>query len=131
MAEQMAKKIVLIDDEKSFVELFSFVLKKEGFDVIGFTDPQEALKNISVCKNTDLILLDLSMPILNGFSLFCYLQRDLGKECPPIILITNLQYNNDGTKIDDNYAKSIGAVGVIRKTTDLPDIIKKIKEFLQ
>jgi CheY-like chemotaxis protein len=131
MPDQRAKKIILIDDEKSFVDFFSFILKKEGYEVISFNDPSEALKNIVAHKDADLILLDLAMPEINGFNLLAYLKKDLGPGVPTILFITNLKYAPDGTLIDDTYARNLGAEGVIHKTDDYQIMIEKIKEILK
>ena len=129
MAEKTAIKIVIIDDEKFFCEFLSFVLKKEGFDVKCYTDSKEALLNI-VSDKPDLILLDLAMPEMNGFSLLEYLKKDLKEIHPKILIVTNLKYTDSGMPIDDNYAKLIGAQGIIHKTGDLDEIVKKIKEVI-
>lgn len=130
MAQEENKTIIIIDDEKSFCELFSFALKKEGFKVIYYTDPQEALSKIIEVK-ADLILLDLAMPVLNGFDVLTHLKNELGQKLPPILILTNLEYTPSGIKIDDNYALSIGTLGIIHKTSDLDKMINKIKSFFK
>lgn len=129
MPEEKGKKIVIIDDEKSFCEVLLFALKKAGFEVIYYTDPQEALIKIVEIK-PDLILLDLVMPVINGFDVLTYLKNDFKEKTLPIIILTNLEYTPSGIKIDDSYAISIGTSGVIHKTSDLNEIIEKIKNFL-
>lgn len=123
------KTIVIVDDEKSFCDIISLLLNKAGFQVKCFTDPQEALQNIINIK-ADLILLDIDMPKINGFNFLTYLKKDLDKECPPILFLTNVTYDNAGNLIDDEYAKSMGTLGVIHKTTDIEVIINKIKSIL-
>lgn len=127
---EKAIKILLIDDEKSFCDIFSFVLKREGFDIKYFTDPKEALLNI-VSEKPDLILLDIAMPIINGFSILSQLKKDLKEKQPKIVFLTNLKYSTDGSLIDETYAKSLGADGIIHKTEDMDKVIEKIKEFLK
>lgn len=127
---EKAIKILLIDDEKSFCDIFSFALKKEGFNIEYFTDPKEALLNI-VSKKPDLILLDIAMPIINGFSILSQLKKDLKEKQPKIVFLTNLKYSADGSLIDETYAKSLGADGIIHKTEDMDKVIEKIKEFLK
>jgi DNA-binding response OmpR family regulator len=129
MGEEKIIKAVIIDDEKSFCELLSFVLKKEGFEIKCYNDPQEALLNI-VSDKPDLIILDLSMPVLNGFSLLEHLKKDLKEIHPKILIVTNLKYTDSGIPIDENYAQSIGADGLIHKTGDLDEMIKKIKQVI-
>jgi DNA-binding response OmpR family regulator len=129
MANEKAIKIVIIDDEKSFCELLSFVLKKEGFEIKCYNDPQEALLNI-VSDKPDLIILDLAMPVLNGFSLLEHLKKDLQEINPKILIVTNLKYTDSGIPIDENYAKSLGVDGLIHKTGDLDEMVKKIKQVI-
>jgi DNA-binding response OmpR family regulator len=129
MANEKAIKIIIIDDEKSFCELLSFVLKKEGFEVKYYIDPQEALLNI-VSDKPNLIILDLAMPVLNGFSLLEHLKKDLQEIHPKILIVTNLKYTDSGILIDENYAKSLGVDGLIHKTGDLDEMVKKIKQVI-
>jgi CheY-like chemotaxis protein len=128
--ENRIKKIVLIDDEKSFVDLLSYILKKENYEVISFIEPSEVLKNINLLKDADLILLDLYMPNIDGFNLLSYLKKELNFNTPPIIFITNLKYTEDGQLIDDDFAKNLGVNGVIFKTDDYQKNLEKIKSFL-
>jgi DNA-binding response OmpR family regulator len=129
MANEKTIKIVIIDDEKSFCELLSFVLKKEGFEIKCYNDPQEALLNI-VSDKPDLIILDLAMPVLNGFSLLEHLKKDLQEINPKILIVTNLKYTDSGIPIDENYAQSLGVDGLIHKTGDLYEMVKKIKQVI-
>jgi two-component system response regulator VicR len=129
MAEKKAIKIVIIDDEKSFCDLISFVLKKEGFDVQCYCDSQEALLNI-ISDKPDLIMLDLAMPVLNGFSLLENIKKDLQEIHPKILIVTNLKYTDSGIPLDENYAKSFGVDGLIHKTGDLDEMVKKIKQVI-
>jgi two-component system, OmpR family, response regulator VicR len=129
MANEKATKIVIIDDEKSFCELLSFVLKKEGFEIKCYNDPQEALLNI-VSDKPDLIILDLAMPVLNGFTILEHLKKDLQEINPKILIVTNLKYTDSGIPIDENYAQSLGVDGLIHKTGDLDEMVKKIKQVI-
>jgi len=129
-SENRIKKIVLIDDEKSFVDLLSYILKKENYEVISFIEPSEVLKNINLLKDADLILLDLYMPNIDGFNLLSYIKKELNFNTPPIIFITNLKYTEDGQLIDDDFAKNLGVNGVIFKTDDYQKNLEKIKFFL-
>jgi DNA-binding response OmpR family regulator len=130
MVEDKKIKVILIDDEKSFCELLSFVLKKEGFEVNCYNNSQEALLNI-VSEKPDLIILDLDMPVLNGFSLLEHIKKDIKEIHPKILIVTNLKYTDSGIPIDENYVKSLGANGLIHKTGDLDEMIRKIKEIIQ
>lgn len=129
MADQRPKKILLIDDEKSFCEVISFALKKAGFEIKCFTNPKEALLKIFE-DIPDLILLDIAMPEMNGLELLVYLKKDLMNKCPPILLLTNIKYTDDGKQIDKEFGNSIGVIDVIHKSDNLDEIIEKIKKVI-
>ncbi|GIW66964.1 MAG: hypothetical protein KatS3mg095_0862 [Candidatus Parcubacteria bacterium] len=129
MAENQAYKILLVDDEKSFCEVISFALEKSGFNIECFSDPKEALLKVIESK-PDIILLDIAMPEMNGLEFLVHLKKDLGIKCPPVIILTNLKYTDDGQEINENFIKSIGAAGIIHKSSDLESIIQKINEVI-
>ena len=129
MANQK-KKIIIIDDETSFINIFSAVLVKAGFEVKGFSDPKEALVKM-VEEKPDLILLDVAMPEMDGFMVFESLKKDFKDKMPKVIFLTNLGETISGVSIDEQYAKDLGAQGYIRKTDDLDKIVQKVKDLLK
>ena len=62
----MNEKILVVDDEKSIVDILKFNLQKEGYQVFTGADGQEALDLYEAC-HPDLILLDVMMPRLSGY----------------------------------------------------------------
>lgn len=126
--QSLTKKIIIVDDEISFINMFSAVLKPLAI-IKGYTVPKEALLEIPGEK-PDLVLLDIKMPGLNGFEVFEHLKNDLKEKAPKIIFLTNLGETVSGAQIDEHFAKSIGASGYIRKTDDLDIVVKKVKEAL-
>jgi|GEM_PF-1843074 len=129
MANQK-KKIIIIDDETSFINIFSAVLVKAGFEVKGFSNPKEALVKM-VEEKPDLILLDVAMPEMDGFMVFESLKKDFKDKMPKVIFLTNLGETISGVSIDEQYAKDLGAQGYIRKTDDLDKIVQKVKDLLK
>jgi hypothetical protein len=70
------------------------------------------------------------MPNINGFDFISHL-KSYNSTCNyKILILTNLDMTESGIKIDDNFASSIGAVGVIKKTSNLIDIVDKIRKFV-
>jgi len=125
----LKKKIVIIDDEESFLMIFGKALEKEGFEVKGFSNPKEALMKI-VEEKPDLIILDIKMPEMDGFEVFKHLKTDLQGSFPKIVFLTNIGETPSGQGIDENFIQSIGGQGYIRKSDDLDKIISKIKQTL-
>jgi len=58
--------ILVIDDDPNIVELTTSFLKHAGFNVIGTTDPEEAIRLVETDHSIKLVLSDVSMPKLNG-----------------------------------------------------------------
>lgn len=64
------KSIVIVDDEKDLCNLFTEVLQKNGYNVLGFLDPIQALVHIQANPNQYCLLIsDFRMPNLNGYEL--------------------------------------------------------------
>ena len=123
------QKIIVVDDEISFLSIFSKALENAGFEVRGFSDPKEAIKQIPI-ERADLILLDITMPEIDGFVVFEQLKNYLGSKMPKTIFLTTLGETVAGTSIDEYFAKNIGAEGYVKKTDDLNVIIQKIKQLI-
>ncbi len=85
----MRKNILVVDDDPELVELLRFNLKRAGFSIGTATNGIDALKKAR-SLGPDLILLDLMLPDLDGFSVCEILRRDPATASTPIILLTAL-----------------------------------------
>ena len=83
----MGKKILIVDDERKIVDMISFNLHKEGYDVVLAYDGERGLE-LAFSEQPDLILLDVSMPKMDGFEV-CRRVRE--KSQVPIIMLTALE----------------------------------------
>ena len=80
----MSKKILVVDDEKSIVDILKLNLQNEGYTVYEAYDGEEAVLKASNIE-PDLILLDVMLPKLDGFSV-CKKIREMSSV--PILMIT-------------------------------------------
>ena len=62
------KKILIVDDESDICMVYQMVLEDAGYQCSSYTDPVQALQEFKP-NHYDLILLDIKMPVLNGFDL--------------------------------------------------------------
>lgn len=84
----MAKKILLMEDEKVLGELLSNKLKKEGYDVTWVMDGEEGIAKMRAWK-PDLVLLDIVMPKKNGYEVLQEAHQDASINTIPVIVISN------------------------------------------
>jgi two-component SAPR family response regulator len=66
---QATKRILIVDDEADINFMFKVVLQNDGFKVDSFSDPLLALEDFK-SRIYDLVLLDIVMPVINGFELY-------------------------------------------------------------
>ena len=83
----MAKKILVVDDERHIVRLVQVNLEKAGYTVLTAYDGVEALEQVGKDK-PDMIVLDVMMPRLDGFEVLKKLQADVSTRDIPVIMLT-------------------------------------------
>jgi len=83
----MARKVLIVDDEKDIVELITYNLKKEGFVTDSAPDGETALAKIKK-GNYDLVILDLMLPGLQGIELCRILRNNPATSSLPVIMLT-------------------------------------------
>jgi len=88
----MGKTVLIVEDEKNIVDILSFNLKKDGFDIIVAYDGEMALAEFAK-KTPDLILLDVMLPLLDGFEV-CRRIRETDRRTP-IIMLTAREEETD------------------------------------
>ncbi len=87
-------KIMVVDDERDVVDLLTFVLIKDGYDVVSAYNGKEALEHLGLLpfimppEHPDLIILDIMMPEIDGFTVQNKLAENEGTRSIPIIILT-------------------------------------------
>jgi len=122
----MAKKILIIEDDKFLRELIGQKLIKEGYDIVEAVDGEKGIKSAKDEK-PDLILLDLILPGMDGFEVLTKIKEDARVAQIPVIILSNL-----GQKDDIEKGLKMGAVDYLIKAHFTPgEIIDKIKVVLK
>jgi CheY-like chemotaxis protein len=96
MAPQTPVKILLIDDETSFVRALARLLHREGYTVHTADNGQHALAQLRT-QCYDMILCDLRMPALDGPTLYTLVQQQSPALCQRIIFVTGDTLNVEST----------------------------------
>ena len=84
----MKKKILIVDDDLTLTRLLSGYLGEQGFDVVVAQDGDDALRKVEF-ERPDLIVLDVVMPKLNGYSFLFAMRKIEGVLQTPIIVLTS------------------------------------------
>jgi len=122
----MAKKILIIEDDKFLRELIAQKLIKEGYDIVEAVDGEKGIKSVKEEK-PDLILLDLILPGIDGFEVLSKIKEDPVLSQIPVIILSNL-----GQKDDIERGLKIGAVDYLIKAHFTPgEIVEKVKTVLK
>ena len=93
----MLAKILVVDDEPSIVDLLTRFLRREGYDVVSAGNGREALEQVEQ-EQPDLILLDVTMPELDGFEVCQRLKEDERTALIPITMLTGLDDREHRTR---------------------------------
>lgn len=118
----MAKKILMADDEPEFVELVKFRLESNGYDVVTASNGKEAVEKAKT-QNPDIILLDILMPDMDGYTALRELKgQDITKDIPVIIITAK-------TGMKDLFAID-GIRDYLIKPFDDEDLLLRIKRAL-
>jgi two-component system cell cycle response regulator DivK len=91
-------RILIADDRSSSRELLRLVLERAGYEVIEAEDGEQALDRART-GNPDLILLDLQMPVLDGYGVLAALRGDARFQRLPILALTASAMRGDREKI--------------------------------
>lgn len=118
----MHNKILVVDDEQSIMNIISFNLKKEGYEVICAEDGELALECFEK-ENPDLILLDIMMPKIDGYGV-CRKIRD--KSQVPIIMLTAR-----ADEVDKVLGLEIGADDYVTKPFSNRELMARVKANLR
>jgi DNA-binding response OmpR family regulator len=118
------KKILLIDDDMQIRELLRRCVERWGYEFASAQDGKEGIDKVKEFQ-PNLILLDIMMPEMDGFSVQDHLKNDPETANIPIIFTTA-----KNTIEDTITAMSQGAVGYVEKPFDMDRLLRKIKALL-
>ena len=121
----MAKTILFIEDESVLQKTFGEILKQEGYEMISALDGEIGLR-LAEEKKPDLVLLDLILPKVNGFSVLAKIKKDKGTKDIPVIVLTNLE----GFEDIDKAIKMGATTYLVKANYSLEEVVTKIKKAL-
>ena len=115
----MAKRILVVEDEKNIVDILAFNLKRDGYEVLTAMDGAAGLA-LALEQDPDLILLDLMLPGLDGFEV-CRRLREQGRTTP-VIMLTAREEESDKV-----LGLELGADDYITKPFSMRELLARVK----
>jgi CheY-like chemotaxis protein len=132
-SDRNCKRILVVDDNPLNVKLFSGKLEREGYETIPAYNGREALAKV-IEHSTDVILLDLMMPIMDGFEVLERLKSNPTTKNIPVIVITALSEAEERldkleAKADELLAKPVSTVELLMRVRSMLHL-REIKDQL-
>jgi CheY-like chemotaxis protein len=121
MAEK--KKLLIVEDDALTREGMGLVLRRAGYDPMLAANGQEALACLGSWPRPDLVVLDMLMPVLDGWQFLAKL-KGLPLPAVPIIVISSIG-------LSDDWAKDHGCRSFVKKPIDPDDLIEEVRRCLE
>jgi two-component system alkaline phosphatase synthesis response regulator PhoP len=114
------KKVLVVDDERDIVDLLRYNLSKEGYDVIAAYNGKEALEKAA--SRPDLVILDVMMPVLDGFEVCKRLKSDPLTSQIPLVFLTA-----SSSEVDEVLGLELGADDYIQKPISPRKLVARVR----
>jgi len=121
----MAKQILIVDDSKTVRNLVAFIMKKEGFGVVTAEDGLDGLEKLYSAQKVDLIISDINMPRMDGFTFIKSVREEEAYRDLPIIVLST-----EGQEKDIQEGMSLGANLYMVKPAQPEKLVKNVKMLL-
>jgi len=118
----MPKKILLTDDDKDLIEVVGLRFEKDGYTVVRAYNGEECLEKAKA-ELPDLIIMDVSMPKMDGYSAVKALKADAAVRHIPVIILTGKDQMEDIFKME-------GVKEYLVKPFEFDVMAQKVKDIL-
>lgn len=118
------RKILVVDDDQDLVYMIKSVLEKNGFDVTTASDGDQALKAVNI-SIPDLMIIDLTMPVMDGWRLGMKIRQDERCKNIPIIVLSGL-VAQEASRLEPNEPYNI----FMPKPFDILKLAERVKALL-
>ena len=123
-------KILLIDDDVDFTEATKIVLESDSYEVIVAHEGSEGLQ-MAAREKPDLIILDVIMPVKDGFSAAEQLKKDPNLSKIPVIMLTAYAEMGGETSVPVSAGLTLEAEDYIDKPVKPDELLKRVEKQLQ
>ena len=121
----MSASALVVDDDRLLLRLIELNLAKAGFKVLLADSGKEAL-NLALHKKPDIILLDLMMPMMDGFEVMRHLKATHETTDIPVVVLTAKSSQSDRSKCE-----ALGAAAYVTKPFNLEELRTTVNSIIQ
>jgi two-component system chemotaxis response regulator CheY len=122
---ETASRVLVVEDSPFLRFAFSRFLRSQGYEVMEAADGRAALDCFPEFQ-AQLVITDITMPVMDGVALIEALREDPATAQIPVVAITG-----DTSLATVRRARAAGAVDVIMRPIDLPDLLLRIRTYAQ
>jgi len=123
-------RILLIDDDVDFVEVTKIILESKSYEVIVAYDGEKGLQKAREEK-PDLILLDIIMPVEDGFTAAEQLKKDPQLSKIPVLMLTGFASKRGGSAIPVSRGLTLEAEDYIDKPVSPEELLARVEKYLK
>jgi len=120
----VSKRILVVDDQEDNRQILRDLLTSVGYEIIEAEDGEQAII-MAAARPPDLILMDIQMPILDGYEATRRMKADRASCAIPIIVVTSYALSGDEEK-----ALAAGCDAYITKPYSPRQLLARVREFL-
>ncbi|MDR3073272.1 MAG: response regulator [Deltaproteobacteria bacterium] len=121
----MSKHILIVDDSKTVRNLVAFIMKKEGFKITTAEDGMDGLEKLFALPHVDLIISDINMPRMDGFTFIKTVREQEAYRDVPIVVLST-----EGQEHDIQQGLSLGANLYMVKPAQPDKMVKNVRMLL-
>jgi CheY-like chemotaxis protein len=115
-----ARFVLIVDDDPDLLDVTSFVIENEGMAVETARNGEEALASLRTGRLPALVLLDLMMPVMNGWEFLAAVANDPALRGIPVVVLTAAEH-----------AQVPGALEVLSKPMDLKELLRVVERYVR
>jgi two-component system cell cycle response regulator DivK len=120
----MTKRILVVEDQEDNRQILRDLLGNAGFELDEAENGQDAIDQVAK-RRPDLILMDIQLPVMDGYEATRRIKSDPATQAIPIIVVTSYALSGD-----ENKARAAGCDAYVTKPYSPRQLLAKVREFL-
>jgi DNA-binding response OmpR family regulator len=119
--DTMSKKILIVDDNELMIEVMTYILINNGYEVVALSNGTDVFNNIKI-NHPDLVILDALLPGINGKEICQLIKLNKTTQNLPVIMCSG-----DDESIDKSLRQKGAPDDVLHKPFDISNLIEKVE----